>query len=111
MTVWITRYVYLHQVTALAFATTYVTHTISHRVMTLKELTNGLQQVFLSLIQFKDKNASGKSFVRIHFRADSQVFSERLSTRTDKNNQATKNLYLSISDCILTFLCNWILTV
>ena len=64
MTVWITRYVYLHQVTALAFATTYVTHTISHRVMTLKELTNGLQQVFLSLIQFKDKNASGKSFVR-----------------------------------------------
>ena len=41
--------IYIYIYIALAFATTYVTY-FYIRVMTLKELTNGLPQVFLSLI-------------------------------------------------------------
>ena len=50
--------------------------TISHRVMNLKELTNGLPQAFfcLSTFDFQDTNTCGKPFVRIHVRADCRKF-------------------------------------
>ena len=58
------------------FLSIFFSHTISHRVMTLKEFRNGLAQVFLSL-NSKDTLSC-------------RLTSIPLSRRTAKNNQATK---------------------